>query len=151
MLITRKNSHCHQQTGVSMIEVLVAIMILSVGLLGLAGLQSAGLTHNQSANSRSSASMLAYGLLDSMRANKVVAEGGAYDIGLGVTPAGGSTMTSQDTSQDVNNWLNELAMALPDGTGAIVTDASGKVTITIQWDDSRGVLPAQQFVMTTQL
>lgn len=58
-----------------MIEVLVAIMILSVGLLGLAGLQSAGLTHNQSANSRSSASMLAYGLLDSMRANKVVAEG----------------------------------------------------------------------------
>ncbi len=147
MLTVKKNSQCYQQAGVSMIEVLVAIMILSVGLLGLAGLQSAGLTHNQSANSRSAASMLAYGLLDSMRANKVVAGGGAYDIGLGVTLAGESTMTSQD----VNNWLNELAMALPGGTGAVVTDASGKVTITIQWDDSRGALPVQQFVMTTQL
>lgn len=147
MLNRIENNQSVMQTGVSMIEVLVAIMILSVGLLGLAGLQSAGLTHNQSANSRSTASMLAYGLLDSMRANKVVAEQGAYDIGLGATSSVGSTMTSQD----VGNWLNELAMSLPAGTGSVVTDASGRVTITIQWDDSRGALPAQQFVMTTQL
>ncbi len=147
MLNRIKINQSFMQTGVSMIEVLVAIMILSVGLLGLAGLQSAGLTHNQSANSRSTASMLAYGLLDSMRANKVVAEQGAYDIGLGATSPGGSTMTSQD----VGNWLNELAMSLPAGTGSVVTDANGRVTITIEWDDSRGALPAQQFVMTTQL
>lgn len=143
-----REKYRNTQTGVSMIEVLVAVMILSVGLLGLAGLQSAGLTHNQSANSRSTAFMLAYGLLDSMRANKAIAEGGAYDIALGAELSEGSAMTSQD----INNWLNELARSLPAGTGSVVTDAgSGKVMITIQWDDSRGERPAQQFVMTTQL
>lgn len=141
-----REKYRNTQIGVSMIEVLVAIMILSVGLLGLAGLQSAGLTHNQSANSRSTASMLAYGLLDSMRANKVIAEGGAYDIALGASPSGGSTMTSQD----INNWLNALAGSLPAGTGSVAT-VGGRVMITIQWDDSRGERPPQQFVMTTQL
>lgn len=135
------------QAGASMIEVLVAVVILSVGLLGLAGLQSAGLTYNQSANARSHASMLAYGLLDSMRANRTVAEQGGYDFGLGASPPGGSTIISQD----IKNWLNELATSLPAGTGSVVTDANGRVTITIEWDDSRGALPAQQFVMTTQL
>lgn len=147
MLNREKCNRCVTQAGVSMIEVLVAVMILSIGLLGLAGLQSAGLTHNQSANARSHASMLAYGLLDSMRANKMVAEQGAYDIGLGAASSESSTMTSQD----VNNWLSELATSLPAGTGSVVTDANGRVTITIQWDDSRGALPTQQFAMTTQL
>ncbi len=141
-----REKYRNTQTGVSMVEVLVAIMILSVGLLGLAGLQSAGLTHNQSANSRSTASMLAYGLLDSMRANRVVAEVGAYDIALGSSLSAGTSMTSQD----INSWLNELARSLPAGTGSVTT-VGGRVMITIQWDDSRGERPAQQFVMTTQL
>ena len=65
----------------------------------------------------------------------------------GAAKPAGSTIPEQDLIQ----WLNELALSLPAGTGAIDVDASNKVTITIQWDDSRGVLPAQQLVMTTQL
>jgi type IV pilus assembly protein PilV len=137
----------HIQAGISMIEVLVAVIILSIGLLGLAGLQSAGLTHNQSASFRSTASMMAYGILDSMRANRVEAGQGSYNLSLGASAPSGETIPDQD----INNWLDELALRLPAGTGAIDVDSDSKVTITIQWDDSRGALAAQQFVMTTQL
>lgn len=144
----------HSQAGVSMIEVLVAIVILSIGLLGLAGLQTAGLKSNQSAGFRSTASMLAYSILDSMRANRVVAREGGYnhsfseDVATETETAAGAEAA---VPEDIQTWLNELALRLPAGSGAIDIDADNKVTITIQWDDSRGELAPQQFVMTTRL
>lgn len=135
----------HQQ-GATMIEVLVAIVVLSVGLLGLAGLQSVGLTHNQSASFRSTATMMSYSILDSMRANRFAASNGSYNIDIGASIPSGSTLPEQDLS----NWLTELALRLPAGTGAIHA-AGNVITVTIQWDDSRGALAAQQFVLTTQL
>lgn len=146
MLMIKRNFQMSSQKGVSMIEVLVAIIVLSIGLLGLAGLQSAGLTHNQSASFRSTATMMSYSILDSMRANRVEARNGSYNIAIGASLSSGSTVPEQD----VSNWLNELALRLPAGTGAINVNGS-VVTVTIQWDDSRGALAAQQFILTTQL
>ncbi len=156
------NAYQRYQTGVSMIEVLVAIIILSIGLLGLAGLQTAGLKSNQSASFRSTASILAYSILDSMRANRTSAGEGGYNHSF---PEDVSTETETaiaaeaeaaaeveaEVPGDVQAWLNELALRLPAGNGAISIDTDNKVTITIQWDDSRGELAPQQFVMTTRL
>ncbi|MXS86001.1 type IV pilus modification protein PilV [Nitrosomonas sp. HPC101] len=145
------NTYQRYQTGISMVEVLVAIIVLSIGLLGLAGLQTVGLKHNQSANFRSIASMMAYSILDSMRANRVAAGEGGY------APAKDSAGTETKAEslafpeQDMKAWLKELALRLPEGTGTVDVDIDNKVTITIQWDDSRGALAAQQFVMTTRL
>lgn len=144
---SRRSPSFRTQTGVSMIEVLVSIIILSIGLLGLAGLQTAGLRHNQSASFRSTASMMAYNILDSMRANRVEAGAGSYNRLPGDAAPSGSTLSILD----MNNWLNELALRLPEGTGGIAVDADNKVTVLIQWDDSRGAMAAQQFIMTTQL
>ncbi|SEJ23713.1 type IV pilus modification protein PilV [Nitrosomonas eutropha] len=144
--IHRNPVFTHAQAGVGMIEVLVAIIILSIGLLGLAGLQTAGLKNNQSAGFRSTATMMAYGILDSMRASRIAAGEGNYNHSLGSSAPSGSSIPERDLS----NWLNGLAR-LPEGTGAVDVDADNKVTITIQWDDSRGALAAQQFVMTTRL
>ncbi|SDY37811.1 type IV pilus modification protein PilV [Nitrosomonas sp. Nm33] len=146
MLILKKDFQLPHQKGVTMIEVLVAIVVLSIGLLGLAGLQSAGLTHNQSASFRSTATMMTYSILDSMRANRIEAINGSYNITIGTSIPAVSTIPEQD----LNNWLNELALRLPAGTGAI-NIAGNVVTVTIQWDDSRGALAAQQFILTTQL
>ena len=55
------------------------------------------------------------------------------------------------SGQDVSNWLNELALRLPEGLGSIDVDADNKVTVLIQWDDSRGAVAPQQFAMTTRL
>ncbi|WP_244505771.1 type IV pilus modification protein PilV [Nitrosomonas communis] len=134
------------QKGVTMIEVLVAIIVLSIGLLGLAGLQSAGLTYNQSASFRSTATMMTYSILDSIRANRNEAINGSYNIAIGISIPSGNTIPEQD----LNNWLNELALRLPAGAGAINV-AGNVVTVIVQWDDSRGTLAAQQFILTTQL
>ena len=146
MLILKRNFQLPHQKGVTMIEVLVAIIVLSIGLLGLAGLQSAGLTYNQSASFRSTATMMTYSILDSMRANRTGAINGSYNIAIGTSIPSGSTIPEQD----LNNWLNELALRLPAGAGAINV-AGNVVTVIVQWDDSRGTLAAQQFILTTQL
>ncbi|CAD85661.1 MULTISPECIES: type IV pilus modification protein PilV [Nitrosomonas] len=152
--IYRRSAFIYTQAGVSMIEVLVSIIILSIGLLGMAGLQTAGLKSNHSASFRSTASMMAYNILDSMRANRVVAGAGGYNHSLSEEDAS-ETETKVEAEaeipEDIKNWLKELALRLPEGLGSIDVDADNKVTVLIQWDDSRGAATAQQFVMTTRL
>src|SRR5690606_3260878 len=64
------------QHGFSLIEVLVALLVLSVGLLGLAMLQIEGLKHNTDAYYRTQATVLAYDIIDRMRANSDAAKNG---------------------------------------------------------------------------
>ena len=59
----------NKNAGFTLIEVLIAMLVLAVGLLGLAGLQATSLRNNQSAYNRSQATQLAYDLADRMRAN----------------------------------------------------------------------------------
>ena len=68
--------------GFTMVELLVAVLVLSIGLLGLAGLQAAGLRNNQSAYLRSQATILAYDVADRMRATRAAAAAGAYNISV---------------------------------------------------------------------
>lgn len=134
------------QLGFTLIEVMVAVVVLSIGLLGLAGLQITGLRNNQSASFRSTATVLAYDITDAMRANRTDARDGKYEIAMtDAKPTGSATY-----QQDLNNWLSELALRLPAGDGSI-TVASDMVTVTVQWDDTRGASAAQQFVMVSQL
>ncbi len=149
-------AHQRFQTGVSMIEVLVSIIVLSIGLLGMAGLQTIGLRSNQSASFRSTASMMAYSILDSMRANRISAGEGGYNHSPSEDTSSEiktevETKVEAESKGDVEVWLEELKSRLPDGIGTIDVDADNKVTITIQWDDSRGAAAPQQFVMTTRL
>lgn len=147
MLNTSIENQIIAQKGVTMIEVLVSVVILSIGLLGLAGLQSAGLTYNQSASFRSTATMMTYSILDSMRANRTEVSNGNYNITLGATkPTGDATY-----QKDLNNWMTELGLRLPAGLGSINVDNNNNATITIQWDDSRGSMAAQQFILVTRL
>src|SRR5690606_758632 len=141
------------QAGAGMIEVLVAIIILSIGLLGLAGLQTAGLKSNQGASFRSTASIMAYSILDSMRANRVAAGAGGYNHSFSETETETETETKVAVvvAVEVETRVEARALRLPAANGAIDIGADNKVIITIQWDDSRGELAAQQLVMTTRL
>lgn len=135
-----------RSSGFTLVEVLVAVVILSVGLLGLAGMQTRGLRANHSAWLRSEATILAYDMLDRMRANRENARAGNYNLALGdASPTGTSIW-----EQDLRTWLGEIARRLPVGDGA-VTVVSDVVTVTVQWDDSRGSTSAQQFVMESRI
>jgi len=124
--------HGKAQRGFSMIEVLVTVIVLAIGLLGLAGLQAYGLQNNHGAYVRSQASLLSYDIVDSMRANRNAALNGGYNVDFGATLAAGGQATL-----DVNQWVDDLASTLPDGQGRIVVTGDGLAEITIRWDESR--------------
>jgi type IV pilus assembly protein PilV len=138
-----------RQTGFTLIEILVTVIVLAIGLLGLAGLQATSLSFNSTAYQRSQATNLAYDIADRMRANVVAARGGAYNVNFGFAAPGGATLAATD----LREWRQALINALPAGTGQIAPDAGGNniFTISIQWDDSRGQENLQQFDMMTEL
>ena len=122
-----------RQRGFSLIEVLVSIVVLSVGLLGLAALQVSGLRVGQSSFYRAQAAQLATDMADRLRANL----GAARTCELALADA---TPTSPTTTcqRDLAEWRSRLR-ALPGGTGGVDIDlAQNTVTIIVQWDDSRG-------------
>lgn len=142
------------QAGFSLLEVLITIVILAVGLLGLAGLTAAAMRNNHGAHYRSQAVWLSYDILERMRANRNLAIAESYDIALaGAAPGGGAVH-----AVDLQQWKAAVA-ALPNGQGAIdYVPATRRATITIQWDESRAAGSAatagdaaRQFVVETQL
>ncbi len=131
----------HRLNGFTLLEVMVALVIFSIGLLGLAGLQSQSLRYNHSAYLQTQATYLAYDILDRMRANKDTAQAGGYNASLNTSGSNhncnDSTVscgTTQMAQFDIFEWKNLLSNRLPAGNGSVAQ--SGDVfTVTIQWDD----------------
>jgi type IV pilus assembly protein PilV len=142
------------QAGVSMIEFLVALIIFAFGTLGLAGLQTQALAYSQGSLYRSQATTLTDDILDRMRTDRANAKAGAWDT---VLTADYSTFTGTSIADsDRYEWKQQVKDLLPSGQASIAYDGVTKiVTITIQWDDSRGnratTTSNQQFVTKTQL
>lgn len=113
-----------------MIEVLVALVVLSLGLLGMAGLQAAGLRTSMGAHYRAQAALYASDMADRMRANLTNAPN--YALSMGATAASCAGLCATDT----NDWLARLR-TLPNGQGSIEINADRTVRITVRWDDSR--------------
>lgn len=140
MRLSNKNNR-----GFSLLEVMVAIVVLSIGLLGMAALQSYSIKNNQSAAFRSQAMNLAYGIIDNMRANRTGVLQAEYYTTYTNTPSGTSV-----AKQDLINWKTAISNALPQGKGQI--DFPGTtVTVNIQWDDSRISSDINTFSLTTTL
>jgi type IV pilus assembly protein PilV len=143
-----------EQRGFTLTEVLVSVIVLSIGLLGLASLQANSLKFNHSAYTRSQATHLVYSITDQMRANRQAALNGDYDVDRATTP-GGSTVAAQTVAA----WKADVANRLPAGEASIcrsndgqACDGAGNVFIVdVFWDDSRGEEPEQQFRFVTAL
>jgi len=118
--------------GFTLTEILVTLVIISVGLLGVAGLHSISLRNNFDALIRSHASALADEIADRMRTNRTRALAGDYNINVGVIRSGAALA---DT--DLIAWKARLATQLPNGDGSVVVAGppSRLVTIIIQWGE----------------
>jgi type IV pilus assembly protein PilV len=148
--MTEPCSYRTHRNGFSLIEMLVALLIVAVGVLGVAGLQAYSLKNNTSAYFRSQANALIYDIFDAMRANRVVAlDGASYDIEFDDA----SPSPSNRATRDLASWLNRIGATLPAGDGQI--DCTGSApdpvicTVTVRWDDTRGQKEPQQ--MTTSM
>lgn len=143
-----------RQRGFTLTEILVAVVVLSIGLLGLASLQANSLKFNHSAYLRSQATHLAYSITDQMRANRSATLNGSYDVDRATTPTG-STMAEQAVAV----WKTNVANLLPSGEASICRsndgqscDGAGNVIIVdVFWDDSRGQEAEQSFRFVTAL
>jgi type IV pilus assembly protein PilV len=119
--------------GFSLIEVLVSIVVLSIGLLGLAALQVSGLRVGQSSFYRAQAAQFATDMADRLRAN--AGEARTCELALADATPTSPTTTCQ---RDLVDWRTRLRN-LPGGNGAVDVDlTTNMVTVTVQWDDSRG-------------
>lgn len=125
--------------GVSLIEVLVALVILSVGVLGLSRLQATQLRANNAAYLRTQAAIQAYDMADRMRANQAGVEAGSYDAiaGIPTNPECIDTgcTTAEIADYDAWEWNTQNARVLPNGVGTVAV-AGDVYTITIAWDQN---------------
>lgn len=121
--------------GFTLVEVLVAILVLSIGLLAVAGMQTNSLRSNNNALMRSKAVQGCEDILDRMRANRNSALAADYVIALTVAPTA-PTYTGMVLT-DLQEWKNALANNLPGGDGSVAL-AGSVATATVQWADSLG-------------
>lgn len=136
------------QHGFSLLEVLVALLVLSIGLLGLAALQTTSLQFNTGSYYRTQATFLAYDILDRMRTNPIKVSAGNYDVTTSTaaaaakadtTTCGTGCNTSDLAKYDLGEWYRRMETLLPGSTSPannyalISRDASNVVTITINW------------------
>lgn len=121
------------QRGVGLIEVLIALLVLSFGMLGLAGLQMWSLRYNQSAMERGMAVVQTHSIADMMRADRAGALGNRFDIALDADVPEGNTFALQS----LRTWRQSLMDVLGEAaTGSV--DCNGDVcTISVRWNDER--------------
>jgi type IV pilus assembly protein PilV len=137
-----------RESGFGLIELLVAVVLLSIGLLGLAGLQLRTMRNNESSLERGMAVVETHSIIDAMRADRASATADKFDIALTASPPTGTT-TFADVA--LAAWRTNLTRVLGDGaTGAVACDGA-KCTITVQWDDTRGTGGSSSMQLVTQV
>ena len=122
-----------------MIEVLVSLMIMTLGLLGVAGLMFSGINNATSFDLSSKATQSANEIIDAMRSNP--ANAASYLTGYGTTASSISTTTVADA--DRKQWLQSV-QRLPGGDGKIETVAGypGQYQVSVRFSNCVGTLSA---------
>ena len=179
MKILNMNILNRSEEGFTLIEVLVAIVIFSFGLLGIAGMLTISVRNNHNGYLRSQANFLAENIADRMRANQVAlwAEdfNGDASTGSSVCDLGTPCTYADLAAYEVEQWAQSLSLLLPSGEGNIdcvtvgaapvlvnivsppsiwspVPPYDGICTVTITWNESNetGVNDEQSLVLVIQ-
>jgi len=155
----RKSFNRARLHGFTLVEVLVALLVLSIGLLGLAALQTTSLKFNTDSYFRTQSTLLAYDIIDRMRLNLSAVYNGDYDAADSTTAAskvftyGGckgsasqckcddaaaNCNTANLATYDLGKWYEKIGATLPEGSTNLATisrTTANKVTITLQWKE----------------
>ncbi|WP_329955485.1 type IV pilus modification protein PilV [Dyella choica] len=131
------------QAGVGLIEVLIAVLVLSIGFLAVAAMQARSLSTNNSAMVRSMATIASYSILDAMRADRANAVAGNYNgtIKGNACPTTSGTLAQSQLKQWCSIDLLPIGLTASTISTIACTAAAGTTTaictVTIQFDDSR--------------
>ncbi|MGD2172065.1 MAG: type IV pilus modification protein PilV [Gammaproteobacteria bacterium] len=124
------------QQGVTLVEAMIALLVISIGLLGIASLQLTAMNQNASSLNHSQAVWYAYNMSDRIRAN--ISEFDNYDgidtsTGYAQDCTSGPCTTAQMVTADAADWA-AMVGGLPGGRGIIASNADG-LLVTVMWDD----------------
>lgn len=148
MPIIQMTSPTKTESGFTLIEVLVAAIILAIGILGVASLMLSGVRSDKGAYLRTQASIIAYDMADRIRANRTAANNGNYNNidtngTLPVNPNCTTCSPAQIAALDIFEWtshfknvsgLARYRAKLPNGRG-VVTGNGNTFTIAITWSE----------------
>jgi type IV pilus assembly protein PilV len=155
------------QQGFTLLEILIAIVILAIGILGMSGMQGTALYNNHSAQMRSKAMVLAHDMAERMRANRATALAAASNYKIDYTdfssePTAPSTNCDTETCTadeitafDKYQWMDAVYNGLPLGKGSVAVNTGQRLaTITIKWEDRHDkfhTTTIEPFVLEAQL
>lgn len=143
------------QRGFSLVEVLIALVVMSVGMLGIAGLYVQGMQAGRTSILRHHAVTLAGDVADRIRANPTAVASYAHVAGATGTDnscvtGGVDCSVTQMAANDIFTWQNQARNSLPGGTVAIVFTAAAGLTpptyqISVTWAEPNplgGIAPS---------
>lgn len=151
--MARLHARVRRQRGFTLIEALISVVIMSIGLLGVAALQTRSLGSTNIAAKRSQAILLAGDLADRMRANRVAADPAAASHYANTEPADNACRAVhhghmhavatcsavQVAADDLAEWNAQVAAILPAGTGVVCRDSTpNDGTVTAPACDGNG-------------
>lgn len=136
-----------QQRGVGLIEVLIAVLVLSFGLLGLAGLQMRTLRNNESSLERGMAVIEMHAIADAMRADRTNAINEKYNIAATAESPTGSTFAATA----IRTWRSNLIASLGEEATGSVACSGAFCTITVRWNDSRASGGSEAYSVSTEV
>lgn len=131
--------------GISLIEVLVSVLVLGIGLLGVAAMQATALRGGQSSMETSQAIMQTTAIIEAMRTNH--ANVANYNTaGKRCSTVAAATLAEND----LNNWVASLQATIGGGntTCGNIAGCPGACVITVEWNDSRAGGAANRQVVT---
>ncbi len=128
-----------RQRGVSLIEVLMAVLIFSIGLIGLAGLLVISTRSNHAAYLRTQVTFLANNMADRMRANPMGVWNAAYNSTsypvTGTTNCETQACAPADiATRDQQTWSRLMTTLLPNSSATIACVASGALSVAVDAD-----------------
>lgn len=131
--------HSSDQQGSSLVEVLVTLVLVTIGLSGMMMLQIRGLEQNQSAYLQTQAIAMASDMADRMRLNKHAALDDLYRLNKADTAAdffspAATSLEKNLAYRDLNAWLGWVETVLPKGD-AVITRNDQVFHITLSWGD----------------
>ncbi|MCP4042433.1 MAG: type IV pilus modification protein PilV [Gammaproteobacteria bacterium] len=136
----------HKNKGFTLLEVLVSLLILAIGLLGLAALQTRGVKYNHDAYGRSQGTLLANQMMDMLRANPTNAANYVTIRKFGVVDGTACDPTKALVTDELRCWFFAVQSNLPAGDAQVVQQGATATLydVTIYWHERGGRNPTTQ-------
>lgn len=142
------------QQGASLLEVLIAVLIMAIGLLGIAALQAVTLKNTSSSAERTQAIMQTYTMFDAMRTNRDTARSGGYNRAWACEAPTAADDDDARAIGEIGAWITQLQSNMGDTACGRIQCGTQSCTVGVRWNDSRGTgakdgRPVQIEIQTT--